>query len=63
MTETLESRIFSRFESMEYKMYDYENDVDPESYVFNQSDTCRYFTDDEINDNVKLNDTFFVNSF
>lgn len=48
---------------MEYKMYDYENDVDPESYVFNQPDTCRYFTDNEFNDNVKLNDTFSLIHF
>ncbi len=53
MTEPHGSQIFSRSDNMENQMYDFEYDVDPQSHVFYHiSDTCKYYTDDQLKDNV-----------
>lgn len=48
MTDPLDTQIFSRTDALEYKMYDFELNVDPESHVFSQiNDTSKYYTDDQ----------------
>lgn len=57
MIEPLRSQVFSGH--TEHKLYDFEYDVNPESHVFNSiNDLCKYYTDDELNDNVELDQAF-----
>lgn len=47
----------SRSDYTEHKIYD----VDPESHVLNSiNDTCKYFTDDQFNDNVEVDNAFLL---
>jgi len=62
MTEPL--GIFSRFDNTEHNMYNFEFDVDSENHVFNHiSDSCKYYTDYQFNDNVGLENTFSLIHF
>ena len=39
--------------------FDFENDVDPVSHVFNRiNDSCRHFTEEQLNDRINLAKTF-----
>ena len=62
MAESLASQILTGSD-MEHDMYDL-NDVDPESHVFNHfGDTCKYYTDDQVKDNVELDNSFSIIHF
>lgn len=64
MTELLGSQIFSRSDNTEHKMYDFELHVDLGIHVFNHiNDTCKYYSDDQFNDNVVLENVFSLIHF
>lgn len=64
MTDSPESRDFSRIDNTEHKIYDFDYDVDPENHVFkNTSDNCKYYTDDLFNDNVVFHNSFSLIHF
>lgn len=40
-------------------MYDFEYEIDPEKHVFNMvTDNCRYYSDDQFNEDVEMSNTF-----
>ena len=40
------------------------NDIDAESHVFNNiGDICKYYTDDQVKDNVKMDNSFSLIHF
>lgn len=59
MAESLKSQIVSRPGTRQYKMYDFEYDVDPDSHVFSHiNDKCEYCKEEQFKDNSEVNDTF-----
>lgn len=48
----------------DYKVYDFENQVDPENHVFNNLiDNCKYYSDDELNAKIAMDNTFSLIHF
>lgn len=57
-------QILSRFDSTERKLHDFENELDSETnFLQNIMDTCKYYTDSEFNDNVKISEVFSLVHF
>ncbi len=64
MTDTLKSDSFLRCEYTDHRIYDFENDVDPENHVFSHiNDSCRYYTDENLNDSIELDKTLSLIHF
>lgn len=62
---TYQSRqTFLRFDYTDYRLHDFELDVDPEHHLFNSiCDTCEYYTEDQLNDSVDLDNSFSLIHF
>lgn len=44
------------FDDSEYRLHEIGNDIDPERILFNSINSgCEYYTDDQCNENVKMN--------
>lgn len=55
---------FLSSEYTEHRIYDFENDVDPENHVVSHIyDSCRYYTDEHLNESVELDNTFSLIHF
>jgi len=64
MTNLSNCQTFSRSEHTEHRFFDFDNDVDPENHVFNGiNDSCRYYTDEKLNDRINLDKTFSLLHF
>lgn len=64
MTDTHRSHSFLRSEYTDHRIYDFENDVDPENHVFNHiNDSCRYYSEELLNDSVELDKTLSLIHF
>lgn len=64
MTETTENQLFSRAKYTDYKLYDFEYEVDPENHLFNSINaTCDYYTEEQFNDSVNLDNHFSLIHF
>lgn len=46
---------FKTFDHTEHKMYEIENEIDPENHFYNNiNNNCEYYTDEQFNSNVKM---------
>ena len=55
MTATTEDQSLASIECIDYKLHDFEGHIDPENHLFNSINyTCDYYTEDQFNDSVSL---------
>ena len=70
MTETTDlplttgDHTLSRAEYTDYKLYDFECNIDPENHLLNSiNSTCDYYTEEQFNDRVRLDNHFSLIHF